>query len=107
MGAGGGAAISQIQVKLVGKFVDIFNNFNSKTSDSRMNHVLLIYTSPFRLYFSVDDQDSIFTFSVFELTIGYDQAYAFLWITKFQSGQVNPKSYFLSLATKVWVCLYH
>ncbi len=32
---------------------------------------------------------------------------AFLWTTKFQSGQVKPKSYLPSLATGVWVCLQH
>ncbi len=29
-------------------------------------------------------------------------AYAYLWTTKFQSGQVNPKSYLPSLTTKVY-----
>ncbi len=33
------------------------------------------------------------------------QAHTFLWTTKFQSEQVNPKSYLLSLATKI--CLQY
>ncbi len=57
--------------------------------------------SAFRLNFSMDDQNSIFTCPVFDLTFRHGQAYSFLWTTKFQSGQVNPKSYLPSLATKV------
>ncbi len=50
----------------------------------------------------MDNQNSIFTCPVFDLTFRHGQAHAFLWTTKFQSGQVNPKSYLSSLATKVY-----
>ncbi len=47
-------------------------------------------------------QKSIFTCTDFDLTFSHEQAHAFLWTTKFQCGQVNPKSYLPSLATKVY-----
>ncbi len=46
-------------------------------------------------------QNSIFTCPVFYLTFRHGQANVFLWTTKFQSGQVNLKSYLPSLATEV------
>ncbi len=49
---------------------------------------------------SVDNQKSIFTCPVFDLTFRHGQTYGFLWTTKFQSGQVNHKSYLPRLATK-------
>ncbi len=58
-------------------------------------------TSTFRLNFSVDDQKSIFACAVFNLIFRYGWAHAFLWTTKFWSGQVNLKSYLPSWATKV------
>ncbi len=61
----------------------------------------LIYTSPCRLNFSENDQNSIFICQVFYLTFRYHQAHGFLWSTKFQSRQVNPKSCLPNLATKV------
>ncbi len=56
---------------------------------------------------SMDDQISIFTCPFFNLTFRHGLSHAFLWTTKFQSEQVNPKSYLPSLATKVWFCLQH
>ncbi len=62
-------------------------------------------TDPIRLNFCVDDQNTIFTCTNFDLTLRHGQAHAFLWTTQFQSGLVNPKSYFPSLATKVCGCV--
>ncbi len=62
--------------------------------------VLQTDTNPFQLNFSVDNQSSIFTCQVFYLKFRHEQVHAFLWTIKFQSGQVNPKSYLPSLATK-------
>ncbi len=49
----------------------------------------------------MDNQNSIFTCPVFDLTFRYGQSNAFRWTTKFQSGQVNYKSYLPRLPTKV------
>ncbi len=44
-------------------------------------------TSPFRLNFSVDYQNAIFTCPVLDLIFRHSQACAFLWTTKFLSGK--------------------
>ncbi len=49
-------------------------------------------------------KNSISTSPILDLAFGYEQAHAFLWTTKFQSVQVNPKTYWHSLATKA-LCL--
>ncbi len=69
--------------------------------------VLQTDTSPFRLSFSVDDKKSIFTCPVSDVSFRHGWAHAFLWTTKFQSGQINPKSYLPNWAIKVcWpVCI--
>ncbi len=50
----------------------------------------------------MNNQNSIFTCPVFDITWRDGQAYALMWTTKFHSGHVNPKSYLPSLATKVY-----
>ncbi len=51
--------------------------------------------SPFRLHFSVDDQNSyiLAQSSAFYLKFRHGKVHSFLWTIKFQSGQVNSKSY--------------
>ncbi len=60
------------------------------TDTSQLVHLDLI---------SVDNQKSIFSCPFFYLTFEHSQAHATLWTTKFQSGQVNPKSYLPSLVS--------
>ncbi len=47
------------------------------------------------------NHNSIFTCPPFDLTFRHGHAHTFLWITKFQSGLVNSKSYLPGVATKV------
>ncbi len=49
----------------------------------------------------MNNKNSKFTYPVFDFTFRHGQTHAFLWTTKFQSGQVNPKSYLPSFATNV------
>ncbi len=59
---------------------------------------------PLQLNFCVENL--LFTCPIFYLKFRHVQTEAFLWTIKFQSGQVNLKSFLPSLATKVcgFVC---
>ncbi len=52
---------------------------------------LLQSIRPIRFNFNVDNQISLFICPVLDSAFRHGQAHAFLWTTKFESGQINPK----------------
>ncbi len=59
-------------------------------------HIILVWTTKIQYLFP----------SILLKTYRYEQGNVFLWTTKFQSGQVNPKFYLPTLATKVCGSVY-